>query len=179
MIAWLDRLQSSVRSAPVRSPTATNPFQLDTRVGKGSGQSDESDEEHTSQKHVQARPASSGSGDAPLSPNTLVESDIDPYPDDAVPIGLLASLAISSRDTAGVAADKTRKGNATADDDDVVRLYSCLRTISPARERRTDETFVLLIGCRQQDVLYARPVDEPRFAQVVDRQDETTRYFGA
>jgi hypothetical protein len=38
---------------------------------------------------------------------------------------------------------------------------------------------VLLIGCRQQDVLYARPVDEPRLAQVVDRQDEATRYIGA
>jgi len=163
----------------VRAGTATNPFQLETRVGKGSGQSDESDEEHTSQKHVQARPASSGSGDAPLSPNTLVESDIDQYPDDAVPIGLLASLAISSRDPPGVAADKTRKGNATADDDDVVRLYYCLRKSPPVRGRRTDETFVLLIGCRQQDVLYARPVDEPRFTQVVDRQDEATRYFGA
>lgn len=115
-----------MRSAPVRSGTATNPFQLDTRVGKGGGQSDESDEEQIFQKHVQARPASSGSGDAPLSPNTLVESDIDPFPDDAVPIGLLASLAISSRDTQGVAADKARKEKATADDNDVVRLYSFL-----------------------------------------------------
>jgi hypothetical protein len=130
VIAWLDRLQSSVRSAPVRSASATNPFQLDTRAGKGGGQSDEPDEEHASQ-HVQARPASSGSGDAPLSPNTLVELDIDPYPDDAVPIGLLASLAIiSSTDTPAVATDKTRKGNATADDDDVVRLYPCLRRSS-------------------------------------------------
>ena len=130
MIAWLDRLQSSVRSAPVRSGTATNPFQLDTRVGKG-GQSDESDEEHTSQQHVRERPASSGSGDAPLSPNTLVESDIDPYPDDAVPIGLLANLAISSTETAGVAADKTRKGNTTADDDEVVRFYLVCVEVRP------------------------------------------------
>jgi len=122
VIAWLDRLQSSVRSAPARSSSATNPFQLDTRAGKGEGQSDESDEEHASQRHVQARPASSGSGDAPLSPNTLVESDIDPYPDDAVPIGLLANLAISSsKDATDVVIDKTRKENATADDDDVVR----------------------------------------------------------
>jgi hypothetical protein len=113
----------------VRSASATNPFQLDTRAGKGGGQSDEPDEEHASQ-HVQARPASSGSGDAPLSPNTLVELDIDPYPDDAVPIGLLASLAISSTDTPAVATDKTPKGNATADDDDVVRLYPCLRRSS-------------------------------------------------
>jgi hypothetical protein len=129
VIAWLDRLQSSVRSAPVRSGTAANPFQLDTRV-KGGGQSDESDEEHALQKHVLARPASSGSGDAPLSPNTLVESDIDPYPDDAVPIGLLANLAISSRDT-GVAADKPRKGNATADDDDVVRYILVCVEVRP------------------------------------------------
>ena len=117
----------------------------------------------------------------PHSPKTLVESDIDPYPDDAVPIGLLASLAISSRDTPGVAADKTckRKAAADDDDDDVVSLYSCLPRSSPARERSTDETFVLLVGCRQQDILYARSVDEPRFAQVVDQQDEATRYFGA
>jgi len=115
----------------VRSGTAANPFQLDTRIGKGGGQSDESDEEHASQKHVQARPASTGSGDAPLSPNTLVESDIDPYPDDAVPIGLLANLAISSRDT-GVPADKTRKEK--ADDDDVVRQYPCCVEVRPQGE---------------------------------------------
>ena len=32
----------------------------------------------------------------PHSPNPLVELDIDPYPDDVVPIGLLASLTLSS-----------------------------------------------------------------------------------
>ena len=144
MIAWLDRLQSSVRSAPTHSGSATNPFQLDTRVGKGGGQSDESDEEHPSQRHAQARPASSGSGDTPLSPNTLVESDVDPYPDDAVPIGLLASLAIStSKDATVVSADKTRKENTSADDDDVVRAHSCLRRSSPARERMTDWTSIM------------------------------------
>ena len=177
MIAWLDRLQSSVRSVPVRSGTTANPFQLDTRAGKGGGQSDDSDEEHASQKHVQARPASSGSGDAPLSPNTLVESDIDPYPDDAVPIGLLASLAISSRDT-GVAEDKTRKGNALVDDDDVVRLALVCVEVHP-QGRGGLMRPLLLIGCCQQEILHARPVDEPRFAQVIDRQDEATRYFGA
>ena len=83
VIAW-DRLQSSVRSAPVRSPSDPNAFQLDTPGGKDGSQSDESDEEHASQRQVQARPASSGSGDAPLSPNTLVESDFDPYPVNAV-----------------------------------------------------------------------------------------------
>ena len=125
MITWLDRLQSSVRST-----SATNLFELDTRAGKGGCRSDESDEEHASQHHVPARPASSSSGDASFSLNTLVESDIDPYSDDVVPMGLLTSLAISSTDAPGVAADKTRKGNATAEDDDVVRLYPCLRRSS-------------------------------------------------
>jgi|SRR6267142_1649675 len=126
VIAWLDRLQTSVRS-PGRAGTATNPFQLDTRVGKSGGQSDESDEDQGSQKHAQPRRASSGSDDTPVSPNTLVESDIDPYPDDAVPIGLLANLAISSsRDTAGAATEKTRKANNSTDDDEVVRVYRFL-----------------------------------------------------
>jgi hypothetical protein len=113
----------------VRSASATDRFQFDARAGKDGCQSDESDEEHASQQHVQARPATSSSGDASLSPNTLVESDIDPYPGNAVPIGLLASLAISSTDALGVVADKMRKGNATAEDDDVVRfkLYPCMR----------------------------------------------------
>jgi len=120
VIAWLDRLQSSVRSPPVRSSTGPIPFQLDALAGKGGGQSDESDEEPSLRKHVQPRRASSGSEDTPVSPNTLVESDIDLYPDDAVPIGLLAKLSIStSRDTAGGAVHKTRNENATADDDDV------------------------------------------------------------
>ena len=127
VIAWLDRLQASVRS-PRPTGSASNPFQLETRAGKSAGQSDESDEEQGSQNHAQPRRASSGSEDTPVSPNTLVDSEIDPYPDDAVPIGLLASLAISSsRDSAGAAADKTSKAgkaNAAAEDDDIVRLYS-------------------------------------------------------
>jgi hypothetical protein len=46
-----------------------------------------------------------------------------------------------------VAADKTRMESATADDDDIVRLYYFLRRISPARERRTDETISGLTLC--------------------------------
>jgi hypothetical protein len=81
VIAWLDRLQSSVRS-PVRAPSATHPFQLDARAGKAGGHSDESGEDRAFQGHAQP----TGSEDTPVSPNTLVESDIDPYPDDAVPL---------------------------------------------------------------------------------------------
>jgi hypothetical protein len=133
VIAWLDRLQSSVRSASAHAGPATNPFRLDTRVGKGGGQSDKLDEEHASQRPVHGRPGSLGLGDTPLSPITLVKSDVDPYPDDVVPIRIPASLAIStSRDATDVAADETRE-NATVDDDDVVRVYSsCLRRSSSA-----------------------------------------------
>jgi len=120
----------------VRSPrptgSASNPFQLDTRAGKSAGHSDESDEEQGSQNHGQPRRASSGSEDTPVSPNTLVDSEIDPYPDDAVPIGLLASLAISS--STSDKTPKTGKANDAAEDDDIVRLCS-----SPCGVPTTDD----------------------------------------
>jgi hypothetical protein len=79
---------------------------------------------------------------------TLVESNIDPSPDDAVPILLVNLGTSSSRGAPGVAADKTRKGNVTADDDDdIVPLYSFLRRISPARESRTVETVSEITWC--------------------------------
>ena len=150
VIAWLDRLQSSVRS-PVRAPSATNPFQLDARAGKAGGQSDESDEDQASQRHAQPRRASSGSEDTPVSPNTLVESDIDPYPDDAVPLGLLASLAISSsRDATSAATDKSRKVNVSAEDDEVVRV-TFLSAFSPKREKGLmgDFSFPQGVACKE------------------------------
>ncbi|KAH9030570.1 fungal-specific transcription factor domain-containing protein [Lactarius deliciosus] len=116
VIAWLDRLQSSVRSPPVRSGPAKNPFKVDTHAGE----SEESDDDQTQQQHVPPRRGSSGSDDSPVSPNTLVEADIDAYADDAVPIGLLASLAIStSKDRPAVSAEKKGRDNADDDDDDV------------------------------------------------------------
>ncbi|KAH9051379.1 fungal-specific transcription factor domain-containing protein [Lactarius deliciosus] len=116
VIAWLDRLQSSVRSPPVRSGPAKNPFKVDTHAGE----SEESDDEQTQQQqqHVPPRRGSLGSD---VSPNTLVEADIDPYADDVVPIGLLASLAIStSKDRTAVSAEKKGRDNADDDDDDGV-----------------------------------------------------------
>ncbi|KAH9024620.1 fungal-specific transcription factor domain-containing protein [Lactarius pseudohatsudake] len=99
VIAWLDRLQSSVRSPPVRSGPAKNPFKLDTHAGE----SEDSDDEQTQQQHVPPR-----------------QADIDAYADDAVPIGLLANLAIStSKDRPAVSAEKKGRDNADDDDDDV------------------------------------------------------------
>ena len=167
--------------SPRAAGSASNPFPPDTRAGKSAGHSDESDEEQGSQNHAQPRRgASSGSEDTPVSPNTLVDSEIDPYPDDAVPIGLLASLAISSsRDNAGSATDKTPKtgkANAAAEDDDIVRPFS----FSVALWAHDGALFfMILIGRRQQGVFYARPGTEPQLAQIIDREDESTRYFSA
>jgi hypothetical protein len=151
VIAWLDRLQSSVRSHPGRSSANKNPFQQDAGAPRGNtreggGESGESDEEQTPQQHAPPCRASSDSDDTPLSPNTLVDSDIDPYPDDSVPIGLLAKLAISTSGDAAGQTERTRGDNANAEDEDVVRIYSfvifpgmvdeilfCCPRVSPAR----------------------------------------------
>jgi hypothetical protein len=149
----------------VRAPSATNPFQLDARTGKAGGQSDESDEDQASQRHAQPRRASPGSEDTPVSPNTLVESDIDPYPDDAVPLGLLASLAISSsRDTPSAAADKSRKVN--AEDDEVVRV-TFLSAFSRKRENGLMGDFFPTGRCGQ-GLFHARAGAESQLAQVLD-----------
>ena len=131
VIEWLDRLQSSVRSPPVRSGPVKNPFRFDTRAGE-SEESDDDQTQQTQEPHVQRR-ASSGSDDSPVSPNTLVEHDMDAYADDSVPIGLLANLAIcSSKDSAAVSAEK--KSGENADDDDVVRSLFCCSTRKGERD---------------------------------------------
>ncbi|KAI9450179.1 hypothetical protein F5148DRAFT_1370894, partial [Russula earlei] len=124
VIAWLDGLRSSVRSPAHSAPTA-NPFHLDTRAVKVAGQSDESDEEPRSRNALNNALPRQARKMYPVSPNTLIESDIDPYPDDAVPIGLLANLAIStSRNSTSTALEKTRKENGAADDDEKNILVS-------------------------------------------------------
>ena len=133
-IEWLDRLQSSMRSPPVRSGPVKNPFRLD-------GESEESDDDQTGQPqqpHVQRR-ASSGLDD---SPNTfIVEPAIDAYADDAVPIGLLANLAFSaSKDGPEISAEK--KGRENAGDDDVVRSYLLpARKVPLGKQNTTNQIF--------------------------------------
>jgi len=122
VITWLDRLQSSVPSSP-----AKNPVLLDTHAGKGSSPPEESDNKQALQKHAQPRHGQPNWEHAPASSNTLVESDVDPYPVAAAPIGLLASFAINaSREATVLATDKRREENTTGNDNDIVRICSCL-----------------------------------------------------
>ncbi|VDB86073.1 unnamed protein product [Peniophora sp. CBMAI 1063] len=95
VVAWLDRLQSSVRNPP-RGPGGVDmqAFSLDSRVratpsakggsARGEGESDEEDEE-----------AEASSDDPPLSGSTAADEAQLPA-DPSVPIGALAQLAISS-----------------------------------------------------------------------------------
>jgi hypothetical protein len=114
----LDRLQSSVRSPPMHSGLAKISFQLGH-----AGDSEDSDSERKQQRqHAQPHRALLGSDD---SPNTLVD-DIGPYADDAVLIGLLANLAISTSKDDPVSAEKKGKDGENADGDDVVRSHLML-----------------------------------------------------
>jgi hypothetical protein len=130
VITWPDRPQFSVRSPCARS--FCHKLVSARHAHRQAGvQSDEPDENQASQKHAQPRHASSGSEHTPVSPNALVESDIDPYSIRTMRFqsgSLQASLAISSsRDTTSPATDTTRKVNATAEDDEVARVHSYLR----------------------------------------------------
>ena len=136
-VAWLDRRQSSVRPPPVRSGPAKNPFQFNAHAGD----SEESDDEIGQQRqHVQPRHGSLGLDN---SANALVEPDIDAYADDAVPIGLLANLAINTpKDYPADFAEKKGKGGENAGDDDVVCSHlCCLHRRLTGKENVTNKTF--------------------------------------
>ncbi|KAI9459822.1 hypothetical protein F5148DRAFT_1150807 [Russula earlei] len=91
-----DEMRSTARSAP-----AANPFHIDTRAVKVTGQSDESDEDPASQERAQQRPPSLGSEDAMLFPSGSFQSLRSVHP-------------------TGTALEKTRKENAAAADDNEV-----------------------------------------------------------
>ncbi|KAI0263617.1 fungal-specific transcription factor domain-containing protein [Gloeopeniophorella convolvens] len=111
VIAWLDRLQSSVRAPARATPTsATTPTAPFAFRAHGAGEESDSDE-------------------PPMSAHTLVEPDaLEPasagagvdFADDAVPLGLLANLAIStSKDGAAAAAAAANKPHEAGAEDDV------------------------------------------------------------
>lgn len=143
MIACHRGLLSSLPSPAVCASSTTNLFQLDVRAGNSEGRSDGSDKEQTSQKHAQPCHASLGSEETPVSPKILVESDIDPCPDDTNPIGLLANLAITtSKDNFDAAPDKTHKLNTTKGDDEALHVH--FFSIVSYKMERTDRGIFFL-----------------------------------
>ncbi|KAA1473232.1 hypothetical protein DENSPDRAFT_779779 [Dentipellis sp. KUC8613] len=132
VIAWLDRMQSSVRSAGGKAGPAA--FTLDSRTrdeGADSEAEDDAPATATARRNGTGRQGSAGSGEGdsepePLSAHTLVDPEMENYPglpDAAVPLGLLANLSISHSKTrvgAGGRAEVVARAENPEEDDDNV-----------------------------------------------------------
>ncbi|TFY76912.1 hypothetical protein EWM64_g7100 [Hericium alpestre] len=109
VIAWLDRMQSSVRRTPGAGAGFTLPREMPA--------DDESDGgSETAPEHESDEP--------PTSAHTLVDPEAETYPglpDTAVPLGLLANLSISNSKQKGKSAlaDLARAEDPNDDDDNV------------------------------------------------------------
>lgn len=133
VIAWLDRLQSSMCSA-CAAGSASSLFRLNMCAAKSAEQWHDSNSEQGFQNHAQPCHAS-GSQDM------IVDLETDPYLGDIVPVGPLASFSISSsRENTGPTADKTRttgEANAVAENGEIVRLYSF--SVALQKGKRVDD----------------------------------------
>lgn len=165
VISWLDRMKasSSARNALAAQIGVgnANPFTLESRGGGKSNNGDESDDDAD---HDGNTTTAGGQGvtvsvesEEETSPNTLVDPETESYPglpDSAVPLGLLATLSISSSIEKGLGGygrskSKSRGGSSVGagaggdggstrtagggvekqepdEDDDVVRIFFCV-----------------------------------------------------
>ncbi|KAI0755619.1 hypothetical protein C8Q74DRAFT_1210774 [Fomes fomentarius] len=113
VLAWLDRLQASVQAAG--APGGVSAFKMDTRAD---GQpSDESDEE--GQDGGAGEPTERGSVGQPEDDEPLKDADDRPtaLANEAVPIGLLANLALDNKSKRKKKAPAKPKDDASSDDD--------------------------------------------------------------
>lgn len=141
VLAWLDRLQASVQAAG--APGGVSAFKMDTRAD---GQpSDESDEE--GQDGGAGEPTERGSVGQPEDDEPLKDADDRPtaLANEAVPIGLLANLALDNKSKRKKKAPAKPKDDASSDDD-VVSV--CARTSGVRWCSSCSCT-----GCRVRDVL--------------------------
>jgi hypothetical protein len=120
ILAWLDRLQSSVRSAGGKGgPQAFK----DLREFKA-GSDEDSDMEHTThaQRYGLVPPANNDGDNGDDEDATLVDDKLSSLPDSHVPLGLIANLSLSNSKAKN--GRKEQKDNIAAeenlDDDDVV-----------------------------------------------------------
>jgi len=124
ILAWLDRLQSSVRTAGGQGgPQAFK----DLRESK-SPDDEDSDMEPKShaQRYGLLPPANHDDNNGDDEDETLVDDKLSSLPDSHVPLGLIANLSLSN--SKGKNARKEQKETAGAednlDDDDVVCIFS-------------------------------------------------------
>lgn len=125
ILAWLDRLQSSVRNAGgTGGPGA---FKLDTRAKPDGANDDDSDDESETHKHF-------GSGHADLQDpsgdddGTVQDPDkSQSLPESHVPLGLIANLSLSNSKKHSSKRDANKEldpvGEENLDDDNVVCFF--------------------------------------------------------
>ncbi|KAI0773153.1 fungal-specific transcription factor domain-containing protein [Trametes elegans] len=113
VIAFLDRLQASVQSAG--SNAGLNAFRMDARADRNSDDSDE-DTQHEPGAH---EPTERGSPQADEDDEPLRDAEDQPQalPDQTVPIGLLAKLALDNNKKKPRRSSAKPKDNESSDDD--------------------------------------------------------------
>ncbi|KAI0738159.1 hypothetical protein C8Q80DRAFT_1222509 [Daedaleopsis nitida] len=112
VLAWLDRLQASVQTAGASAGAGA--FKMDSRADG----SDESDEEQT-QEAAAGEPTERGSVGQPEDDEPLKDAEDRPtaLPNEAVPIGLLANLALETKSKRKKKAPAKPKDGESSDDD--------------------------------------------------------------
>ena len=131
IIAWLDRLQSSVRSAGGKGgPQAFK----DLRDHKGASDEDSDADQHKThaERYGLVSPVNNDGDNGDDEDATLVDDKLSSLPDSHVPLGLIANLSLSNSKAKngrkeqkdGVAAEEN------LDDDDVVCILNIMRSHS-------------------------------------------------
>lgn len=114
VLAWLDRLEDSVRTAGVSGgPSA---FGLGSRAEDESAEEEESESDNDEGEEPTERGSTAGT--VKVEENTKPQS----LPDSAVPLGLIAELSLSSNSRSGKS-KRVPKDDEEVDDDNVVRVY--------------------------------------------------------
>ena len=128
VLAWLDRLQDSVRTAGRSAGPAA--FNLESRGEEGEEESElESEDDHGNAAGDGERTERGSVGTAGTVKVEEEEDKLHILPDDAAPLGLIAKLSLDSssgsrRKGAAAAAAASSKGDET-DDDNVVSTVVC------------------------------------------------------
>jgi hypothetical protein len=121
ILAWLDRLQSSVRSAGGKGgPQAFK----DLRDSRAPDDEDSDVERGTHAQRYGLVPSGNDENNGDDEDATLVDDKLSSLPDSHVPLGLIANLSLSNNKAKG--GKKEQKGAAVEenlDDDDVVRIF--------------------------------------------------------
>ncbi len=112
VLAWLDRLQASVQAAG--TPRGLNAFKMDVRAD---GPSDDSEEDGADGAGGEA--TERGSVGHPEDDEPLKDAEDRPtaLPNEAVPIGLLANLALDNKSKRRKKPNAKPKDNESSDDD--------------------------------------------------------------